>query len=327
MGGCRSRGTPCSATECTPRSSTRQRFAAGTRRSSTSACRTPDPTASGWALALRGAQVPAEDLALAWTLRGAPHAYRRRRDRRRGGRDGAVERGGRGEADLRRRQAAQGGRDPGARRPRPRRHDDARHRHRSPVAKGEMSSELTRRLDDPYLRWCNPCQATHTYEQPFRLSALQAGLELEPGTSPPVLHRIKGWRGPAKRVPEHLDLVRAVLHFLGPATPKLVAGYVDSPVKEVTARWPEDVETDRGRWRKARHAGRRPRLACPAPSRSTGRGCSAPSTCSCRAATASSWSRTWLPARTSGGCSAAPAVCSSAMSSSVPGGRGHPARS
>ena len=58
-----------------------------------------------------------------------------------------------------------------------------------------------------------------------------------------MLHRIKGWRGPAKRVPERLDAVRAVLHFLGPSTPKLVAGYVDSPVKEVAARWPEDVET------------------------------------------------------------------------------------
>jgi hypothetical protein len=104
-----------------------------------------------------------------------------------------------------------------------------------------MSAALTDRLDDPFLRWCNPCQATHVYEQPFRLAALQAGLELEPGTSPPVLRRIAGWRAPAKRVPERLDPIRAVLRFLGPADPKLVAGYVDSPVKEVAARWPEDV--------------------------------------------------------------------------------------
>jgi hypothetical protein len=110
-----------------------------------------------------------------------------------------------------------------------------------PVDKGVMSSELTARLDEPYLRWCNPCQATHTYEQPFRLSALQAGLELEPGTSPPVLRRLPRWRGPAKVVPRHLDPVRTVLHLLGPADPKLVAGYVDSPVKEVRAHWPDDV--------------------------------------------------------------------------------------
>jgi hypothetical protein len=44
-------------------------------------------------------------------------------------------------------------------------------------------------------------------------------------------------------VPRHLDPVRGVLRFLGPATPKLVAGYVDAPVAEVAARWPEDVQT------------------------------------------------------------------------------------
>ena len=106
-----------------------------------------------------------------------------------------------------------------------------------------MSTQLTGRLDEPYLRECVPCQAVHAYEQPFRLAALRAGLELEPDTSPPVLRRIPRWRGPAASVPEHLDPVRGVLRLLGPATPKLVAGYVDAPVAEVSARWPEDVET------------------------------------------------------------------------------------
>jgi hypothetical protein len=88
-----------------------------------------------------------------------------------------------------------------------------------------------------------PCGAVHAYEQPFRLTALRAGLELEPGTSPPVLRRIPRWRGPAATVPEHLDPVRGVLRLLGPATPKLVAGFVDAPVREVAVRWPADVET------------------------------------------------------------------------------------
>jgi len=35
------------------------------------------PDGAAWALAIRGAAVPVEDLALAWTLRGAPHFYRR----------------------------------------------------------------------------------------------------------------------------------------------------------------------------------------------------------------------------------------------------------
>lgn len=37
-------------------------------------------------------------------------------------------------------------------------------------------------------------------------------------------------------------MIRATLHLLGPATPKLVAGYLDAPVKEVKERWPEDVQ-------------------------------------------------------------------------------------
>jgi hypothetical protein len=75
---------------------------------------------------------------------------------------------------------------------------------------------------------------------PFRLAALRAGLELEPGTSPPVLRPVPGL-APADTVPERLDVVRGYLQLLGPATPKLVAGYLDAPVTEVRARWPEDA--------------------------------------------------------------------------------------
>jgi hypothetical protein len=84
---------------------------------------------------------------------------------------------------------------------------------------------------------------------PFRLATLHAGLELEPGTSPPVVRRIP--RFPSAQVAAvartddgtdgRLDLVRLVLHLLGPLTPKQVASYLDSPVKDVLARWPQDV--------------------------------------------------------------------------------------
>jgi hypothetical protein len=36
-------------------------------------------------------------------------------------------------------------------------------------------------------------------------------------------------------------VVRGYLRLLGPATPKLVAGYLDAPVRDVEDRWPEDV--------------------------------------------------------------------------------------
>jgi hypothetical protein len=198
-----------------------------------------------WALANRGVVPESPDerttsLVLAWTLRGAPHAYRRR--------DIAAVAAATApysSADAAKRMfdaarpLREAGIDP----------SDAldtitghlRDIVREPTVKGEVSTQLTARLDAPYLRRCRPCNATHAYEQPFRLAALRAGLELQPHTSPPVLQRIPGWRGPATRVPARLDTARAYLHLLGPATPKHVAEYVDAPVADVRRHWPEDV--------------------------------------------------------------------------------------
>ena len=200
------------------------------------------PDGSGLALDLRGSAPPAADLLLAWSLRGAPHAYRRSEA---GQVAAAVAPWSEADAAKRIFDASRPLRAAGI--PVLEALDVIASQMRdivtTPTAKGDLSSELTARLDPPYLRFCRVCDATHTYEQPFRLALLRAGLELEPGTSPPVLRRIPGWRGPAERVPAHLDPVRAVLHLLGPATPRHVAAYVDAPVREVGARWPEDVTT------------------------------------------------------------------------------------
>jgi len=197
-----------------------------------------------WALALRGVEAPAEDeLATVWTIRGAPHVYRRAdlpgvaaatapfSDADAGKRifDASKPLKAAGIPNL-------VGLDVVA--------DAMRSIVTGPMVKGEMSTRLTAVLDEPYLRFCVPCDATHTYEQPFRLSALRAGLELQPGTSPPVLRPIPGFAR-ADAVPAHLDVVRGYLRLLGPATPKLVAGYLDAPVKDVQERWPGDaVEVD-----------------------------------------------------------------------------------
>jgi hypothetical protein len=117
-----------------------------------------------------------------------------------------------------------------------------------PMVKGDVSTQLTKRLDPPYLRYCGSCQATHSWEVPFRISALYAGLELQPGTSPPVLRRIPEWPesqpGPAPdptAAPASLQPIRNYLRFLGPATPTEVAAFLDSPVAEIKKHWPEDA--------------------------------------------------------------------------------------
>ncbi|SDO52759.1 Winged helix DNA-binding domain-containing protein [Klenkia soli] len=199
------------------------------------------PAGAGrWALQVRGLLDPADDdLVTAWTLRGAPHTYRRadlagvaaatwpwsEADAAKRIFDGArpLRAAGIPVLDALDHVAAEM-RDVAA----------------APTVKGDMSGALRHRLPEPYLRFCTPCGAVHAYEQTFRLAALHAGLVLRPGTSPPVLEQT-GVR-PAAAVPEQLDVVRAHLRLFGPSTPKQVAAYVDSTVAEVERRWPADAE-------------------------------------------------------------------------------------
>jgi hypothetical protein len=200
------------------------------------------PDGGQWALAIRGVDVAAVDtaeLAILWTLRGAPHRYRRT--------DlpavaaavapmSDVDAGKRIFDASRPLKAAGIGNLEAL---------DVIARHMRtlaarPIVKGDLSSRLTDMVDEPYLRHCKPCDAIHLYEQPFRLAAIRAGLELEDGTSPPVLRRIPGFKANA-RVSRRFDVVRGCLRFLGPVTPKRVAEFVDAPVAEVKAHWPGDA--------------------------------------------------------------------------------------
>ena len=200
------------------------------------------PDGARWALELRGHTADPDELFTAWTLRGAPHVYRRAQA---AAVAAAVAPFSEADAAKRIFDASRPLKQAGI----PvldalgRIATEMRSIVTSPTVKGDLSTELHARLPEPYQRYCRPCDAVHLYEQPFRLSALQAGLELRPGTSPPVLERIKGWRGPAADVDPALDPIRAALHLLGPMTPKHVAAYADAPVKDIKARWPTDVET------------------------------------------------------------------------------------
>lgn len=222
------------------------------------------PDGALWALEARGVDTCAlsdDELVLLWTLRGAPHLYRRSDV-------SAIAAAVRpfSDADAAKRifdaskplKAAGIGAIEAL---------DAvaaamRSIVREPMVKGEVSTQLTQLMDEPYLRWCRSCQATHLYEQTFRLAALYAGLELQPGTSPPVMRPIpelaaSGRHGRAAalgpspefrmagQVSERFDVVRAYLALNGPAIPAHVAAFLDAPVKDVKSRWPEDlVEVD-----------------------------------------------------------------------------------
>ena len=206
---------------------------------------------ASWAIVNRGVPLAssnelesAAEVALAWTLRGAPHFYRRTdlpdvlvatspfsdKDaaKRVIGADKPLNEAGIKTLDGLTEVATQ-----------------MRAVVTKPMSKGDVSTALTKRLADPYLRYCRPCGATHSWEQPFRLGALYAGLELQPGTSPPILQRIPGWHkrdpGPAadpSSAPERLQPIRNYLRFLGPASPNDVAAFLDASVADIKAHWP-----------------------------------------------------------------------------------------
>lgn len=200
------------------------------------------PDGGLWALVNRGVDVTAlsaRELALLWTIRGAPHFYRRRdlpqiaaavepfSDADAGKRifDAAKPLKAAGIGSLAALDAVAAA---------------MRSIVTKPMVKGEVSTRLTAMMDDPYLRYCRPCQATHLYEMPFRLAAIRAGLELQPGTSPPVLQRMGAFTRPGT-ASDRFDVIRVYLRLLGPATPKHVAEYLDAPLNDVKARWPWDV--------------------------------------------------------------------------------------
>ena len=209
---------------------------------------------ASWALANRGVPVAspaaleeAPELALVWTLRAAPHYYRRADLP-----DVVVATSPFSDADAAKRMV--GAAAPLAAvgtAPREGLAEVAtalRGVVEEPLVKGEASGRLSAVLPEQHLRDCVPCGTRHVWEIPFRLGALYAGLELVPGTSPPVLRRIPHWPrstwGPAEdpdTAPARLQVVRAHLRLLGPATPADVAGFLDSTVAEVKRHWPPDA--------------------------------------------------------------------------------------
>lgn len=195
---------------------------------------------AAWSLANRGFRLASsepEPTALVWTLRGAPHLYRR---------DDldAVRRGtaplSEADAAFRVHAAAKPLRDAGITvlDALERLTDELRRLVTAPTGKGEVSGALAQVLEQPYLLDCPGCRATHPYELPFRLAMLKAGLELVPGTSPPELRPLDPAPIPGNR---DLDALRQCLRLLGPATPAQVAGFLDAPPAEVRRHWPEDT--------------------------------------------------------------------------------------
>lgn len=113
---------------------------------------------------------------------------------------------------------------------------------RTPIAKGAASTAVTQAIPKVMWRECRACATSHISDSAMRVSSLAAGVELEPGTSPPVLRRWSGSK--LVRRPDAAalrGLARAYLSLLGPATPVQVSDYLGVRRADLTEAWPEDL--------------------------------------------------------------------------------------
>lgn len=184
---------------------------------------------------------PGRPLALVWSLRGAPHVHRR------------ADLDGLGAALFPLSEQDAAGRlnetGPSVARagiPALEQYDLAvramRESVRTATAKGAASTAVTQQLPEVMRRDCRPCKAKHISDSAMRSSFLAAGLELQPGTSPPVLQPRKGARPVTEPDLGALrDLVLGYLALLGPATPVEVAGYLGARRADLMAAWPEGL--------------------------------------------------------------------------------------
>jgi hypothetical protein len=109
------------------------------------------------------------------------------------------------------------------------------------MAKGEVSTAVTAAVPDEYVTWCRPCDTHHVGEQLLRLAALPAGVRLVAGASPAVLAPIDGWPGVIAERSGTEDLVAAYLRLHGPATRPVVAAFLGTSGRPITAVWPADL--------------------------------------------------------------------------------------
>jgi hypothetical protein len=183
---------------------------------------------------------PGHRLALAWTLRGAPHVHRRTDL-------DAVARAlwPLSEADATARLNETG---PSVKRkglPALEQFgiavDAMREVVTSPMAKGAASTQVTKRIPKAMWRDCRPCKTSHVSDSAMRVAAPAAGLEIEPGTAPPVLLPRRGAKLPSRPDPKALRrLGVSYLRLLGPATVSEFAGYLEARRADVTETWTDD---------------------------------------------------------------------------------------
>jgi hypothetical protein len=184
---------------------------------------------------------PGHRLALAWTLRGAPHVHRRKDlDAVAGALWPLSEADARGRLNETGPSVKKAGID--ALEQFTLAVDAMRKVVSSPTAKGAASTAVTKLIPTVMRRDCRACKTSHISDSAMRAAAPAAGLEIEPATAPPVLLRRRGAKLPTEPDPKAIAALGVrYLELLGPATVGEFAGYLDARRADVAETWPDDL--------------------------------------------------------------------------------------
>ena len=110
-----------------------------------------------------------------------------------------------------------------------------------PTAKGAASTAVTKKVPKPMRHDCRACKTAHISDSAMRTAAPAAGLELEPGTAPPVLVPRDGAKLPDRPDPAAVaQLALGYLTYLGPADVGDFAGYLEARRADVATVWPDE---------------------------------------------------------------------------------------
>lgn len=107
------------------------------------------------------------------------------------------------------------------------------------ITRPALSGALNDLVDDSLRSWCVRCESTHVREELFRAASLQAGLELDPDASAPVVFR------PAAttvgemhdRARAQAELARRFVHAVGVTRPAVLATWWGRAPGAITAVW------------------------------------------------------------------------------------------
>ncbi|MCA2213086.1 DNA glycosylase AlkZ-like family protein [Jidongwangia harbinensis] len=109
------------------------------------------------------------------------------------------------------------------------------------MPRGEVSTEVSKRVPASLTYDCRSCQARHIAGNVWQHSGLPGGVLVESRGKDASLGPIEGWPGVPTRNDGIERLITLYLTMLGPATPVEVAKYFGSAAAEIKKVWPDGL--------------------------------------------------------------------------------------